>query len=133
MRFYGFGVHELTTPTAPNLDLAVDPKLSWALRNREDFPVNVNTAPREMLLRIPGVGVRSVKRMLAARRWHRLRLDDLVRLRVALTRALPFIETADHAPTRLGDDALVFPQRQRDASQLDLWSTAIRSAVSGEL
>ena len=69
MRFYGFRADELTTAEAPNLDLAVDPKVSWALRNRERFPVDVNTAPREDLLRIPGLGARNVKRILAARRW----------------------------------------------------------------
>ena len=133
MRFYGFQVHELTTPATPDLDLDFDPKLSWALRNRALFPVNVNTAPREMLLRIPGVGVRSVDRMIAARRWHRLRLDDLARLHVALSRAMPFIETADYTPTRLGADSAALPQRLRATTQLDLWSTSLRSVNTGEL
>lgn len=133
MRFYGFAVHELTTPATPNLDLDVDPKLAWAMRNRAEFPVNVNSAPKEALLRIPGIGVRSVNRMIAARRWTRLRLDDLARLSVALSRAMPFIETADYAPTRLGPDSALLSQRVRSTSQLDLWSTSLVAARTGEL
>ena len=133
MRFYGFSVHELTTPATPNLDLDVDPKLAWAMRNRAEFPVNVNSAPKEALLRIPGIGVRSVNRMIAARRWTRLRLDDLARLSVALSRAMPFIETADYAPTRLGPDSALLSQRVRSTSQLDLWSTSLVAARTGEL
>lgn len=68
MRYYGFGVHELTTRHAPNLDLDIDPKLAWAIRNRDRFPVDINVVAKEELLRIPGIGTRSVKRILAARR-----------------------------------------------------------------
>lgn len=133
MRYYGFSHDELTTKSAPNLDLEVDPKLSWALRNRDRFPVDVNKAPKEDLLRIPGVGVRSVKRIIAARRWHRLRLDDLVRLRVSMSRAMPFVSTADYAPVRIGPDSPLLSQRVSAASQLDLWSAPAISAVTGEL
>ncbi|MEP6692684.1 MAG: putative DNA modification/repair radical SAM protein, partial [Gemmatimonadaceae bacterium] len=79
VRFYGFCAAELTTEARPNLDLAIDPKLAWALDHRERFPVDINRASKHDLLRIPGIGARSVKRILAARRWHRLRLDDLTR------------------------------------------------------
>ena len=133
MRFYGFDVAELTTTSSMNLALDVDPKLSWALRNRERFPVDVNTASKEELLRIPGIGVRSVKRMLAARRWRRLRLDDLGRLQVALSRARPFIMTADYVPGRVGPDTQDLLHRVRPSSQLDLWSTSVVSARTGEL
>lgn len=104
LRFYGFEVGELTTAEAPNLDLALDPKLSWALRNRTLFPVDINTAPRDSLLRVPGLGVRNVERILAARRHTRLRLADLLRLRVAMKKVMPFICTIDHTPARLGLD-----------------------------
>jgi predicted DNA-binding helix-hairpin-helix protein len=104
LRFYGFEVVELTTDESPNLDLALDPKLSWALRNRALFPVDVNAAPRESLLRVPGLGVRNVERILACRRHTRLRLADLLRLRVAMKKVLPFICTTDHNPARLGLD-----------------------------
>ena len=133
MRFYGFEANELTTPAVPNLALEFDPKLSWALRNRDRFPVDVNAATREELLRIPGVGVRSVKRMLAARRWRRLRFDDLKRLQVAMTRARPFILTDDYSPGRLGPDSSQLVQRVHAANQLDLWSSSATAAHNGEL
>ncbi len=120
LRFYGFGVEELTTPAQPNLDLQLDPKLAWALRHREHFPVNLNTAPRPFLLRVPGLGVKTVDKILAARRWHPVRLADLLRLKVPLKKALPFIETPDHRPglRELEDPALrarfVPPPKQLD-------------------
>ena len=105
LRFYDFQPGELASEAAPNLDLALDPKLSWALRNRERFTVDVNRAPREALLRIPGLGVRNVERILSARRYTRLRLADLIRLRLQMKKLMPFIITADHHPARLGLDA----------------------------
>jgi putative DNA modification/repair radical SAM protein len=133
LRFYGFRAEELATPEAPNLALDVDPKLGWALRNRQLYPVDVNNAPMEALLRIPGIGKRNVERIVQIRRWHRLRLADLARLRIPLQRALPFLVAADHTPTLLGLDApdlrdRVAPRRQ----QLDLFDVR-RSAVGGEL
>jgi predicted DNA-binding helix-hairpin-helix protein len=71
LRFYGFKVDEITTEAAPDLDLALDPKLAWALRNRALFPVDVNRAPRESLLRVPGLGVRDTDRLIQARRFTR--------------------------------------------------------------
>ena len=125
MRFYGFAATELTTADAPNLDLQIDPKLAWALRNRALFPVDVNCAPKALLLRIPGVGARSVERMVAARRWHRLRLTDLVRLRVALARATPFIITADHNPdARLLDADDLRDRLLRRRAQLEMFAPA---------
>ncbi|MBB5034482.1 putative DNA modification/repair radical SAM protein [Prosthecobacter vanneervenii] len=105
LRFYDFKVEEIASPSSPNLDLALDPKLSWALQNRATFPVDVNRAPRELLLRVPGLGVRNVERLLAARRYTRLRLADLIRLRLQMKKILPFISTADHHPARLGLDS----------------------------
>jgi len=131
MRFYGFEAPELTTTEVPNLDLAIDPKLAWALRNRDRFPVDLNAADRTELLRIPGVGVRSVERILSVRRWRRLRMEDLSRLRIALDRALPFIIVADHSPRGL-TDAVDLRSRIADRSQLDLFAIT-RSARSGEL
>ncbi len=98
MRFYGFTAPELVTDGVGNLDLTVDPKLSWALAHREEFPVDVNTAPRERLLRIPGMGVKSVEAILRARRYRRLRLDDLARLRLPITKISPFIVASGHQP-----------------------------------
>jgi predicted DNA-binding helix-hairpin-helix protein len=84
MRFYGFHANELTTSDQPNLSLDKDPKLAWALRNRGFFPVDINTAPKEALLRVPGLGVRNVKKILKMRRFHRFRLEDLARLKAAV-------------------------------------------------
>lgn len=139
LRFYGFRVDEIANEQSPNLDLALDPKLSWALRNRGCFPVDVNRASREQLLRVPGLGVRNVDRILGARRFTRLRLADLVLLRLSMKKIMPFIITADHRPTLLDSDSL----RQRflpPPRQLELdFDTPMptpadtRSVLSGEL
>ena len=131
MRFYGFKAPELTTVESPNLDLAIDPKLAWALRNRDRFPIDLNHADKTDLLRVPGIGVRSVERILTVRRWRRLRMDDLGRLRIALRRALPFIIVVDHSPRGL-PDALDLRERITNRSQLDMFAIS-RSAHSGEL
>ncbi len=124
MRFYGFAAAELTTAAEPNLDLTADPKLGWALRHPDKFPVDVNKAPRELLLRVPGLGVRNVDRILRIRRWQALRLADLTRLRVPLKKALPFLVAADHSPHRLGlDHSRTLQNFLRPPSQqLDLFS-----------
>jgi len=81
--------------------LEIDPKLGWALRNRSFFPVDVNSAPEEALLRIPGLGVRTVKKILKMRRFHRFRLADLARLKAAVSRMKFFVVTSDHNPNLL--------------------------------
>ena len=105
MRFYGFAHDEIVGAADGMLALDMDPKLAWALAHREQFPVDLNRAPREMLLRVPGLGVTSVKRLLQARRTRQLRVDDLSRLNVPLKNVLPFI-TVPGAAARNGlDDA----------------------------
>ncbi|WP_022824159.1 putative DNA modification/repair radical SAM protein [Hymenobacter norwichensis] len=91
MRFYGFQADEILDPAHPFLDLEVDPKLAWALRNRHVFPIDVNTADFEMILRIPGVGARSAKRIVAARRFAPITLDHLHKFGVVLKRAKFFL------------------------------------------
>jgi putative DNA modification/repair radical SAM protein len=123
-RFYGFEMAEVTE-AAPGgmLPLDIDPKLAWALAHRERFPVDVNRAPREALLRAPGLGVKTVARILSARRQRTLRLDDVARLGAALKQARPFIMAADWRPRGLDDGAL----RQRLApapKQLSLFAHA---------
>ena len=105
LRFYGFGVDEITTENGGMLDLAIDPKLAYALAHREQFPLDVNIAPREQLLRVPGLGVKSVDRIISARRHQRLRLDDLGRLRLPLAKLRPFVVTSDYQPGALIDSA----------------------------
>lgn len=95
LRFYGFRIDEVVTRDDGNLDLEVDPKMAWALAHRDFFPVDVNTASKEALLRVPGLGTRSVGRILGARRRRRLREADLKQLRAPLKRVLPFIVCAD--------------------------------------
>ena len=84
--------------TGGMLALDKDPKLAWAISHREQFPVDVNTAAREMLLRVPGLGVKAVTRILQARRVRKLRADDLLRLHVPLKKVMPFVVLADHQP-----------------------------------
>jgi len=95
VRFYGFSADELTSDDAQNLELAIDPKLAWAIAHRELFPVDVNRAPREQLLRVPGLGVRNVDRIVRLRRQRALKLVDLQRMRVPIKRTAPFVITAD--------------------------------------
>ena len=104
MRFYGFAPAEVQAATTDGmLSLDIDPKLAWALKFRESFPVDVNRAPREMLWRVPGLGTKAVKAILAARRYRRLSLADVGRLTVSVTKVRPFITTSDWRPTTLLD------------------------------
>jgi putative DNA modification/repair radical SAM protein len=106
MRFYGFSPPEIGEATTDGmLDLAIDPKLAWALNRREQFPVDVNTAPREMLLRVPGLGVKSVDRMISTRRYRTLRLEDVARLCRGIDKVRPFIVALDWTPGGLTDAA----------------------------
>ncbi|AHJ63414.1 Biotin synthase related domain containing protein [Granulibacter bethesdensis] len=108
LRFYGFSVEEIATGTQGGyLDLELDPKLAWALRNRADFPLDVNRASREMLLRVPGFGARTVDRILAARSLHRLRFEDVARLGAVMKKAQPFIVLPGWNPRGLTDSALL--------------------------
>jgi putative DNA modification/repair radical SAM protein len=106
MRFYGFSLPELESAASSGmLDLHIDPKLAWALQHRGDFPVDVNTAPRERLLRVPGLGTRAVDRIIASRRTGALRFGDVARLTAAISRARPFIVTMDYQPGSVLDNA----------------------------
>ncbi len=99
LRFYGFEISEITNPLEGGmLPLDIDPKLAWALRHRDRFPLDVNRASREDLLRVPGFGVKTVDRIIAARRIMHIRAADLARLNVPRNKALPFIVLADHKP-----------------------------------
>ncbi|KFG68048.1 putative DNA modification/repair radical SAM protein [Microvirga sp. BSC39] len=99
LRYYGFDVDEIASSAEQGmLDLDIDPKLAWALKNRHRFPVDVNRADREMLLRVPGLGARAVDKIVVARKHTTLRLEDVARLTSGLKRAKPFLITADHHP-----------------------------------
>ena len=98
MRYYGFAPNEIVDERQPFLDLEIDPKLAWALRNSHVFPIDINQAPREMLLRIPGVGVRSVQKILMARKFQTLSYYDLKKMGVTLSRAKYFITCSGATP-----------------------------------
>ncbi|MFN0277819.1 MAG: putative DNA modification/repair radical SAM protein [Pyrinomonadaceae bacterium] len=137
IRNYGFAAHEITTGLdGGNLDLENDPKLAWALRHRSLFPVDVNRASKSLLLRVPGIGVRNVSRILRIRRFHRLRLEDLARLRVTLSRAKWFITAADHnTDVFLLDSAKLPSLLKQKLVQPSLFGEqdVISTAVTGEI
>jgi predicted DNA-binding helix-hairpin-helix protein len=100
LRYYGFSTNEITSAMPEGrLDLEIDPKTSWALAHRDYFPVNVNTALREQLLRVPGLGVKVVDRILTSRRHRRLRYADLKTMGASLKRARHFLCTQDYRPS----------------------------------
>jgi putative DNA modification/repair radical SAM protein len=117
MRFYGFGADEIVTE-AGFLSLRHDPKLAWALAHPAHFPLDVDRAPREALLRVPGLGVGSVDKLLAARQHRRLRRADLVALGAAAKRALPFLIAVDHRPRAAEVQALARPVPQPQQAAL---------------
>jgi putative DNA modification/repair radical SAM protein len=123
LRHYDFSIRDVVSATDNGmLDLEVDPKLAWALRNRHLFPADVNTADRELLLRVPGLGVRAVERIVLARRRTTLRLGDVARLTTGLKRARPFLVTPDWRPVRLTDRADLRQRLVRASPQTDLFA-----------
>jgi putative DNA modification/repair radical SAM protein len=122
MRFYGFGQGEILQGiTDGMLDLAIDPKLAWALRNRGQFPVDVNRASREMLLRVPGLGTKVVDRILQTRRHRRLRLEDVGRLAKSIAKLRPFIIAEGWSPGAMTDQAALRQTIVRSCEQLALF------------
>jgi predicted DNA-binding helix-hairpin-helix protein len=122
MRFYGFDATEIVGGGEGGLlDLRIDPKLAWALKNRARFPVDVNRAPRDLLLRVPGLGVTSVNRILQTRRHHRLRLEDVARIAGSIDKVRPFIEAADWTPGGSLDSARLPGQLTPEPRQLSLF------------
>ncbi|MDA7417845.1 putative DNA modification/repair radical SAM protein [Xenophilus arseniciresistens] len=114
MRFYGFEHQEIVSASNGLLRLDVDPKMAWALAHAERFPVDLNRAPREMLLRVPGLGVKAVERLLQARRVRRLRAEDLRSLHVPARKVLPFVVADGHRPAA-GDAARAAQQLRAPA------------------
>ena len=125
IRFYGFEASEITSPEDPFLDLKVDPKTQWARRHPEAFPVDVNAAPREAMLRVPGLGCHNVDRILRIRKYHRLALEDLRRLHVSIKSVAPWIVATDHLPSKS-----IEPERTPAAKQLSLDLTPNQQAIA---
>ena len=113
MRFYGFDASEIVEEAHGMLPLDIDPKLAWALRHRDRFPLDVNRASREDLLRVPGFGTRTVDRIIATRRLTSIRSADLARLHIPRNKALPFIVLSDHRPPPYLLDSARLAQRFR--------------------
>jgi len=128
LRFYGFDIRELLNKEHPNLDSDIDPKLSWALRNLHLFPVDINRASKEMLSRIPGIGLKSVQKIIKGRRFRKLDWDHLRLLGVALNRARYFIVC----------DSRYFERKDRTPQEirgliLASSTSKFRSAYNGQL
>jgi len=123
MRFYGYAADEIVDAPRGMLSLEIDPKLAWALAHRERFPVDLNTAPRELLLRVPGLGVKTVERLLTTRRVRRLHADDLKRLKVPLKKVMPFIVVRGHRPAP-GLDAIALSRQLTGPRQAGLFDSA---------
>ena len=142
IRFYGFDVNELCGE-GENLDADYDPKCAWALKNMHLFPVEINKAPLEMLLRVPGIGARSAYKIVNARRFALLDFDNLAKMRIVLKRARHFItckgkfygSEADAARAQLLIDEKSSDCKKQENEQLSLFSTpsAALSALTGEL
>jgi predicted DNA-binding helix-hairpin-helix protein len=119
MRFYGFDVGEIVEGAKGMLPLDIDPKLAWALRHPGRFPLDVNRASREELLRVPGFGTKAVDRIIATRRISSIRASDLARLHIPRHKALPFIVLSDHRPAaHLLDSASLAERFRPKATQL---------------
>ena len=123
LRFYGFSLSELGSAAPFGMfDLVIDPKLAWALQHRGDFPVDVNTAPRERLLRVPGLGTRAVDRIVASRRTGGLRFSDIARLTASMFRVRPFITALDYQPGPNLDDQRLRARLMNRPTQLSLFN-----------
>ncbi len=127
LRFYEFSLADLQNSmnTAGMLPLEHDPKLAWALKNRHLFPLDLNIADRHLLLKIPGLGVRSVNRILSIRRYHKISWADLVKLRVSLEKIKPFVLVSDYKPHLLLLEQENLAQRLIKPTQLNLFQGTV--------
>ncbi|HEY2039192.1 MAG TPA: putative DNA modification/repair radical SAM protein [Edaphobacter sp.] len=133
IRYYGFNAPEITTPEDPHLNLSADPKTQWAQRHPEFFPIDVNAAPREVLLRVPGLGYRNVDRILSIRRYHRLLLEDLRKLHVSLKNVSPWVITANSLPGLLSPAANTPPAEQLTLNLIPDDPSMATSTVHGQI
>ncbi|MEB0039810.1 MULTISPECIES: putative DNA modification/repair radical SAM protein [unclassified Pseudomonas] len=123
LRAYGFTAGELFQGPG-DLALDIDPKLAWALANREVFPLDLNRAEPALIARIPGIGIRTTKRLVELRRQRRIRYEDLTRLRCVLAKAKPFFITCDYHPRQADSSSQSLRQQLQDRpqpQQMGLW------------
>lgn len=124
LRFYGFSVEEiLQGGEKGHLDLAIDPKLAWALKKRDDFPIDLNCAAKEELLRVPGLGTKGCEKILSARRFGVLRLGDLERIVQSTRKILPFVALTDWHPGEMLDSLALYDRLKAAPKQLDLFAS----------
>jgi putative DNA modification/repair radical SAM protein len=124
LRSYGYSANELLEGPG-DLALDIDPKLAWALQHREVFPLDLNRAEPAMIARIPGIGIRTTKRLVELRRQRRIRYEDLTRLRCVLAKARPFIITSDYHPRQSETSSVALREQLRDRpqpQQMALWA-----------
>ncbi len=124
LRGYGYSANELLDGPG-HLALDIDPKLAWALEHREVFPLDLNCAEPAMIARIPGIGIRTTKRIIELRRQRRIRYEDLTRLRCVLAKARPFIITSDYHPRQAEVSSVALREQLRDRpqpQQMALWA-----------
>ena len=138
IRFYGFTVEELISENE-NLSKDYDPKCAWALKHPEFFPVDVNTAPLEMLIRVPGIGIKSAYKIISSRRYGRLSITDFEKMKIALKRAIHFITFSGKffglIKENMVERSLKSLEQTQNAEQLSMFSTAQiqTSVLTGEL
>lgn len=123
LRFYGFQVNEIVNQEQPLLDMDIDPKLGWALRNMHLFPVNINTADKKLIMRVPGIGLASVEKICAARKFNKLDWDHLKSIGISVSRARYFItcasrdfERKDLTPDRIRQQILTLGKSKYEAN-----------------
>jgi putative DNA modification/repair radical SAM protein len=124
LRSYGYSANELLEGPG-DLALDIDPKLAWALQHRDVFPLDLNRAEPAMIARIPGIGIRTTKRLIELRRQRRIRYEDLTRLRCVLAKARPFIITSDYHPRQSETSSVALREQLRDRpqpQQMALWA-----------
>lgn len=122
-RFYGFSIDEIASATPQGmLDQEIDPKLAWAIANRATFPVDLNSAPKELLLRVPGLGTRAVERIISTRRFKSIRSDDLARMTGSARKVLPFVIATDWRPKTDLDSARLKRMLAPPPRQLELFA-----------
>ena len=138
IRFYGFSVNELVSQNE-NLSTEFDPKCAWALKRYELFPIDVNTAPLEMLIRTPGIGIKSAYKIISARKYGRLTIEDFKRMKIPLKRAVHFITFSGKFFGHISENRLISALKsqefERNFEQISMFSTGAisTSVITGEL
>lgn len=126
LRFYGFKLDEILQGTTDNmLDMDHDPKMAWALRNRHIFPIDLNVADKLLLLRVPGLGALTVKKILSIRRYASLSWEDLTKMRLPLDKLKPFVTVTNYRPAAHLLDAQNLGQMMKKPKQMELFSSAV--------